>query len=94
MTMTDTVIRTEEWTKDMEGMISTVVFQVYAGDQVYSAVAVGARVRVQPEVAKELDLKEGREGVDSIGEIFFEWHPYTAVAAALVRDGWKHASTS
>lgn len=86
------MIRTEEWTKDYEGMITTVVVGVYDGEQVHPAV-VGDHVRVAPDIAQEFGLPEGVEDADGFQQKFFRWHPYSDVAGVLTEAGWTRAST-
>jgi hypothetical protein len=79
-------MRTEDWHKDFEGMLSTVVVDVRADET----------VAVSDQFVDELGLSRV-DGVDTTDALRgrFSWvFPYDIVAAALEQDGWQHASTS
>ena len=77
MTMSEGIIRTEEWQFDYHGMLSTLLLEVHAGE----------RVRVSEEMADELCLEGGTEDVDSGRQVFFLWYPYEQVAKVLADKG-------
>jgi hypothetical protein len=79
-TLRDEIIREESWQFDIDGMISTMICQVYTGE----------RVPVSKEIVDELGLTGGTEGVDPFREKFNEWHDYDKVAKALADKGGHH----
>lgn len=77
------ITRVEEWTKDIYGMISTVVVEVREGDMVW----------ISDEILEELHIpQEGiQEVVDGLARPRFVWSvPYEATKTALALDGWTH----
>lgn len=77
---------TEDWTKEIDGMWSTVVVEVFPA----------GRVNVSDEMVDELGL-DRLDGVDTPSPLrsTFVWNfPYETVAAALEKNGWQRASSS
>lgn len=79
------MLRTEEWTKDVHGMTSTLLVEVLEGE----------RVNVMPTIVKELGLAgEAYCDIVPTGKDYFAMQfEYGVVASALIKDGWGHAST-
>lgn len=80
------ILRTEEWTKEVDWGTTTLVVYVYEGDKVHVSPEFVHEMGFNPDKAKEI--------VPEFSQHFVHEFGYEEVAERLREDGWTHASTS
>lgn len=79
-----TILRTEEWTRESEGMISAVILNVFEGEVVHLADSL--------MVEFDLTLGDYPEGVEF--ESFYHAVPYFQFKDLLIESGMTYAGTT
>lgn len=80
------ILRTEEWERDIGGMISTGIVNVFEGEV----------VRLSPELAREMkmDPAQSKEVVPEGCQHFVWEYPYEVFRKAIIESGMTYARTS